>query len=140
VFEIVGYLWLLPSIICLTPLVVFSLAFIFTGNLSGIFALAIILGIFGTGLFLLTKYYQHSRGMLDEEKILPLWFGTLVFNLIFLLPAIYFLASSPMPHYSYNDGQILAFLIYVVPPFWWATAVILSGAAIISELIDQKYL
>ena len=105
VFEIVGYFWLVPSAISLFLPLLYSIMFIVTGNAAGIVGLAIIMGIFGIGIFLLVKYYQHSRGLLDEEKILPLWFGTLIFNSILLSPVVYAFATTPMKGYSYSIEQ-----------------------------------
>ena len=139
VFEIAGYLWLGPSIISLFLPFLYSIMFIFTGHPEGIVALAVIAGIFGTGIFLLVKYYQHSRGWLDEDKVLPLWFGTLIFNSLFLLPTIYFYFSSSSRSYSYNTEQSILTLIWYLPPFWWAMAVLLSVAAIVSQFVNQKY-
>ena len=95
VFEIAGYLWLIASIylvFCASILIFFSIAFLANGAVVGFVGLLvgiISFGIFGLGAFLLRKYYKHSRGRLDEEQILPLWFGTLIFNSMFLLPGIY---------------------------------------------------
>jgi hypothetical protein len=147
VFEIAGYLWLLPSTVSLIFPVMFAIMAILAGNPSGLIALAVIFGIFGAGVFLLVNYYRHSRGWLDEEKILPLWFGTLVFNLIFLSPVIYFYWSMPSPDYGYHDSQIVTYnssqiiilLMWLLPPFWWTTAALLSGVAIVSEIWNQKY-
>lgn len=139
IFEIAGYLWLVPSAICLFVPLLYSIMFIATGNAAGIVGLAIITGIFGIGVFLLVKYHQHSRGYLDDDKILPLWFGTLIFNSIFLLPVIYAYFSNPYRNYSSNAAQDIMTLIWYLPPLWWATAVLLSVAAIVSELKPQKY-
>jgi hypothetical protein len=139
VFEIAGYIWLLPSVISLGLLVIYSIALTLAGHPVGIFVLAIIAGIFSAGVFLLRRYYAHSRGFLDEKKILPLWYATLAFNLMFLLPSIYFQYSTGALDYSYDNGEIVTILIGYSPLFWWATAVMLSVAAIISELKNQKY-
>jgi hypothetical protein len=146
VFEIVGYLWLLPSIFMLfyaLLVTLYSIAFLANGSVAGFVGLligVISFALFGFGAFLLRKYYQHSRGRLDEEKILPLWFGTLIFNLLFLLPTIYFYFSTSVESYPYNDYQLMNFnqIMFLLPLFWWTAAIFLSGIAIASE-INQKY-
>jgi hypothetical protein len=140
VFEIAGYLWLVPSIVSLFLPLLYSIMFILSGFPEGIFAAAFIVGIFGAGVFLLQRYYLHSRGWLDEKKILPLWYATLAFNLTFLLPSIYFYYGALSLGYSYGSGdEIVMILLWHLPLFWWTTAVLLSIAAIISELKAQKY-
>lgn len=137
IFEIVGYLWLAPSIISLFIPVVYSIMFLFMGHAAGLAVLAVIAGIFGAGVFLLVGYYRHSRDYLGEDKILPLWFGTLLFNLIFLLSAVYTSSSLPERHVDYSDGQqIFLIVFWYLPVCWWAVAVLLSGVAIASELSD----
>jgi hypothetical protein len=146
IFEIVGYLWLIPSIYMLffaLVLMLYSIAFLANGSVVGL--VGILIGvipfvIFGFGVFLLRKYYKHSRGLLDEEEILPLWFITLIFNLVFLLPAIYFYSvSPPVDFLDIDAAQYGTLLIGILTPFWWAAAVVLSGAAIVSEIKNQKY-
>lgn len=162
VFEIAGYVWLLPSIISLIYPIIFLIGSFVAASPGGVLLSAIPLFAFGTGIFLLINYFKHSRGLLDEDKILPLWVGTLAFNLIFLLPSVYgfystfgvwrgdgegqttgfliwiwqvlFWASSQ----SIREGQVVILLIWVLLTFWSATAVLLSLAAIAGELKSES--
>jgi hypothetical protein len=139
VFEIVGYLWLTPSIISLLYPVIFSIALVLSGNLAGIFISIIPLAIFGLGTVLLVQYYRHSRGLLAEDKIIPLWAGTLVFNLLIsLLPAYGFYSTLRFrQHYHPNqDIFIFGWGLLIV---WWAAAILMSITAIMSEIKNQKY-
>lgn len=107
IFEIAGYLWLVPSLIMLFYALLVLIVCLFAFSPVGVLFSSIPFLLFGFGVFLLVKYRQHSRGLLDDEKILPLWFGTLIFNLLFLLPAIYFFNSIPAPEYIYGERPLI---------------------------------
>lgn len=143
VFEIVGYLWLAPSIIGFGYSVLISVALMLGGSAAG-FGLSLIpLAIFGAGVFLLAQYYRHSRGLLDDDLTIPLWAATLVFNFLLLVPFAYgfFVIFNPIFNYStsLSGWQRIVAYGWGLATFWLAAAVLLSIAAIISELWNQKY-
>lgn len=140
VFEVVGYLLLVPAILSLIfPFMMFiaSLASLqiqlFVMSLTPFF-------IFGLGIILLGGYIKHSRGTLDEEKIIPLWGGTLIYNVLPLLPVFYqiFMKSDEFHDYSYQQflSPFALFCIFLV--FWWIVAVSLSIGAIYSKLTENQ--
>ncbi|HEX8247668.1 MAG TPA: hypothetical protein VF599_05835 [Pyrinomonadaceae bacterium] len=142
-FEIAGYLWLLPSVISLFYPVLFSIALVFSGGPDAVFLLLIPLAIFGAGVFLLVQYYRHSRGSLGDDFVIPLWAGTLVFNSLLLVPFAYglfgiFNAIDKLAR-PLDDWQQIAVFGWGLVTFWLAAAVLLSMTAIISELKNQKY-
>jgi hypothetical protein len=140
VFEIAGYLWLVPSLISLFYPLLLLLGSIFTLSALGIFISAIPFLIFGLGVFFLMQYYRHSRGLLGAKAIFALWVGTLAFNLLLLLPSVYVLhASQESGHYKNAEPDIFT-LVWGVLILWWSAAVLLSVTAIIGELKAQKYL
>ncbi len=119
VFEIVGYLQLIPAI----PLVVLSAIFIFP--------LLISVPVFGIGLMLFVGYVKHSHATLSEGKILPLWTATFIFN---FLPLLYL----AFQYYSSNEiSDGLGFFIALMI-FWWIMACCLSLTAIYDEFIENK--
>jgi hypothetical protein len=138
-FEIVGYLWLAPSIISLIYPFLLSIGLILSGSPAGIGLLLIPLVIFGFGVFLLMQYYRHSRGLLGEDMIIPLWAGTLVFNLLLFAPVAYgFFKLPKTPRHSSGEHNLFNFgwgLLAV----WLAAAILMSLTALISRFRNQKY-
>ena len=129
VFEAVGYLLLIPAILSL----IYSLIFVFVLGLM-------VFLIFCLGVVLLAGYVKHSRGTLDEEKIIPLWVGTLFYNVLPLLPVFYQILMKSDELYNFNYQQLLSpfalFCIFLV--LWWTVAVLLSIGAIFSELTENQ--
>lgn len=138
VFEIVGYLWLTPSIISLFYPLIFLISSIFTGSAPGILFSAIPFVIFGFGVCFLVQYYCHSRGLLDANAILWLWVGTFVFNLLFLLPSLYGFYTIPEARGQHNSGQDIVIFVWGLLIFWWSMAVLLSITALASRFKNQK--
>ena len=120
VFEIVGYILLIPTI----PLVVFSALFIFP--------LLISIPVFGIGLTLFAGYVKHSRGNLDESKIVILWIATFLFNFLPLL----FLATRYYSNAKDSFENVGFFSILLI--FWWISACCLSLTAFYDEFIQGK--
>ena len=129
VFEVVGYLLLIPAILSL----IYSLIFVFVLGL-------IVFLIFCLGIVLLAGYVKHSRGTLDEEKIIPLWVGTLFYNVLPLLPVFYqiLMKSDEFHNFSYQQlfSPFALFCIFLV--LWWIVAVSLSIGAIFSEITENQ--
>jgi branched-subunit amino acid transport protein AzlD len=138
VFEIAGYLWLTPSVISLLYPLLALIGCIVTASVTGVLFLAIPFLIFGAGVFLLVQYYRHSRGLLGEGKINALWVGTLVFNLLFLLPSAYGFYSIPKARY-HNGGQEIFIVVWSALILWWSAAVLMSITALMSRFRRQKY-
>jgi hypothetical protein len=92
VFEIAGYLLLIPATLWLLVSFMLVLMAISSFRLENIqFQILILIGtltpsfIYILGVLLLTGYFKHSRGTFGENKITPLWIGTLLYNLLPLL-------------------------------------------------------
>lgn len=120
VFEIVGYILLIPTI----PVVFISAVFIFP--------LLISVPLLTIGLTLFAGYIKHSRGNLDESKVVILWVATFIFNSLPLL----FLAT----RYYSNAGNLLESLglFSILLIFWWIMACCLSLTAFYDEFIYGK--
>ena len=126
VFEIVGYLLLIPSFLGLFYSLFFIVLFPFT------------ILAFSLGTILLIDYSKHSRGTLDEEKIIPLWYKTLIFNMLPLLPVIYLVIVKSSDFDYLNCQRDVSFftLFFMFLVLWWIIAVSLSITAIYTELTD----
>ncbi|HEX8368668.1 MAG TPA: hypothetical protein VF604_09015 [Pyrinomonadaceae bacterium] len=140
VFEIAGYLWLLPSTISLLYPLIFFIGSLIGASVPSLLLSAIPFLLFGAGAFLPVQYYRHSRGLLGAEKITALRVGTLVFNLLFLLPSVYgfYSVSADRRHYQRSEQDIFIFAwgLLIV---WWSAAVLLSITALMSQFKNQKY-
>ena len=120
VFEIVGYIQMIPAIL----LVIVSAIFILP--------LLISVPLFTIGLVLFIGYIKHSRGNLDESKVEILWVATFLFN---FLPLLY-MASQ---FYSYGTNAFASINIFSGPLiFWWIIACCLSLTAFYDEFIEQN--
>ncbi len=115
VFEIVGYILLVPA----------ALAVLVSAMV--IFPLIISVPLFGIGLSLFVGYAKHSRGNLNESRILPLWIATFLFNFLPLLIPAY-------QHYSNTDERFESVGLFSgLLIFWWIIACCLSLTAIYDE-------
>lgn len=142
VFEIIGYLWLVPGILGL----IFPLLGLIGSLMSLTFSSFLILMLpflaFGLGVKLLVGYYRHSRGTLDEEKIRPLWIGTFLFNLVPFVPSFYLFCESYLKRQNRTYPQVddSPFVFFGLLISWWGIAVLLSICAYFKEAASQKYL
>lgn len=142
VFEIAGYVMFSLALIYPLYLMRFSgplgiLIYIIYLFIFLIIPLLIPVFLIGAGTILFVKYCKHSRGRLDEEKVIPMWSGTFFFNLILLLPAGYLyysryfiderFVSDPLA-----DGYV--FLFFTALVVWLEFAVALSATAAFSEI------
>ena len=84
---------------------------------------------------MLVGYFKHSRGALDEEKVLGMWVGTIVLNALLLLPNLYlfYRETGFSGDYDYQEHFGIFPLIWVSLMIWWAWAIILSVTAIWSD-------
>lgn len=141
IFEIVGYLLLLPTLISLLYPGIFLIGSLFTGNLAGIVICLVPFIVAGTGFVLLVNYNNHSRGRLDAEKLPLLWGVTFFFNFLPLLPLLYWFSavfySNPQKHPASADLGL--YLIWGAWLAWLATASFLSGFAYYKDAAAQKY-
>jgi hypothetical protein len=134
VFEIAGYLWLLPSIVSLIYPVIISVVLILSGSPVGVWFGLIPLSIFGAGAVLQVGYFRHSRGLLGEGKIMALWLGTFAFNSLLLVPSAYIFYALSTALRSYNNGDREIFVLFCgVLVLWQSAAVLMSATAIMSE-------
>jgi hypothetical protein len=127
-FEIVGYVMLIPAIFGLIAASFFITEAPWFTLLIWAFA--------GYGVALLVKYYNHSRGRLPENKIAGMWIGTIVYNLVLLLPTLYFMAASFSFErtFSTRPNDIIGLSIV----FWWIIAVVGAASALKSHWNSQK--
>ena len=137
VFEIIDYFMLFPAGI---------------GVLVGLFLLyanplyTLLLYAFLTfGIFLLVGYFKHSRGTLDEKYFSALWLTTAGYNLVLLLPCLYW-ASSILQSGGFEsydgttDGaMVVFFLILVAIVFSYLAAIVFSIKAFSFER-RKKYI
>jgi hypothetical protein len=98
--------------------------------------------IYSLGVLLLTGYFKHSRGTLGENKIIPLWIGTFLYNLSPLLAVIYQIVVMPGDFQNIDFKQFLSpyAVLSLSLVLWWIIAVLLSAGAIYSELTKYKSL
>jgi hypothetical protein len=140
IFEVVGYLLLVPAILSLIYPLLFVVGSLFSLQIPYLVISLIPFLIFGLGIVLLAGYVKHSRGTLDEEKIIPLWVGTLFYNVLPLLPVFYqiLMKSDELDNFSYQQllSPFALFCIFLV--LWWIAAVLLSIGAIFSELRENQ--
>lgn len=140
-FEIVGYLWLLPSLISLFYPLLILIVSVFTLQPVGIIFGLLSLLPFSLGMWLLVGYNRHSRGLMKErKKIFRLWYATMAFNWLFLAPAAYFYFQALFSEDGFRARDVVAVVVYSLLIFWWAAAIILSAVAVVSEnRAAQKY-
>lgn len=140
VFEVVGYLLLVPAILSLIFPFMMAIASLASLQIHLFVMILIPFFIFGLGIILLGGYFKHSRGTLDEDKIIPLWGGTLVYNVLPLLPVFYqiFMKSDEFHHFRYQQLFSPFALFYIFLILWWIVAVSLSIGAIFSELRENQ--
>lgn len=121
VFEVVGYVLLIPAILLTAISILFIIFSLF------IIPLLIAVPSFGIGLILFAGYIKHSRGNLDKNNILPLWSATFLFNFIPLVILIIL--------YDFGYSKTLKDLnfFYIVLILWWIIACCLSLTAVYDE-------
>lgn len=140
VFEVVGYLLLVPAILSLIYPFFVLVASLFTLQIHFFMMSLIPFLIFGLGLTLLIGYFKHSRGTLSEEKTIPLWVGTFFYNALPLLPIFYQILTNLDAYQNFNfQGRLPLFSFFcILLVLWWAAAVLLSIGAIFSELRENQ--
>lgn len=130
VFEVVNYIFIVPAILILFILLLIFLCGLFSLQwLSCIYAL-IFFFIIGIGVILFVGYIKHSRGTLDESKILPLWMVTFLYNVLPLMFIGFRFYGDYQNKISLEDFNVFPLLLV----FWWLAAVCLSLTAIYDEL------
>ena len=142
IFEIVGYVMLIPALISLIYPLLMLLGSLAELRFDLFLYCSIPFILFGIGTTLLVGYIKHSRGTLDEGKIIPLWGGTFFFNCLFAVPTFYFSLSWLTNVKNIQTEQFLNpfALVYLFIIFWWFCAVFLSVVAAVSVFRNQKYL
>lgn len=128
VFEISGYILIIPSL--------FLMVIPLFGVLGGIAAFSpvivfwslIPLVFFVLGVALFVGYIKHTRGNLIENKILPMWFGTIFINLIPLAVTALFLYST-RPSSAYPHKTPVDVFPYLLILFWLVNVCLAASAA-----------
>lgn len=124
VFEIVGYILLLPAILG----VFFAFASLPQRPLTGALMFAVLL----VGFVLLVGYKLHARGLLDEKYVSSLWVATAILNSFLLLPCLYsaskMLQTSGFRHFNgeISGFKIVYFGIVVAMVFGYLSMVLFS--------------
>jgi hypothetical protein len=129
IFEIVNYpLGAITAVLIAIATIYFPVLIFYMG-------LPVILWILGGwGLFLAIRYINHSRGALDEEKALPMWVGTIIFNALLLFPNLYLFSQKLVSADGRSSPDFgIWTIIRVSLMVWWTLAIILSVAAIWSD-------
>ena len=135
VFFVVGIIFLIPGMLGLLPATLIMLLGFFAMQGEVFLCGFISLLIFAAGMALFVGYSKHSSGTLDENKILPLWFGTLIYNGFPLFMTILSLIFGG--RYSYFEaGNFGLFSTLVIG--WWILATCLSLTAIYDEFEHSK--
>ena len=134
VFEIVNYLFIIPAVLLLGLSLIIFLIGLFTLNLvTSLYCLVSIL-VFGLGITLFVGYVKHSRGNMVESKIIPLWMGTFLYNVLPLMYVCFKFFADYREKIVLGDlGEFTMFLI-----LWWIMACCLSLTAIYDEFIENK--
>lgn len=148
VFEIIGYLlivpatllWLLSFLLVLGMLNSLRLENFHHQTFDNLLPLLIPSIIYSLGILLLVGYFKHSRGTLSENKIIPLWIGTLFYNLPPLLAVIYQIIIMPNNYHNIDFQELLSpyVLLSLSLVVWWVIAIVLSIGAIYNELTEYK--
>jgi hypothetical protein len=128
VFEIADYILLVPAVggALLATLI---------PSLLTVLVYAFLL----VGCALLVGYFRHSRGMLEEGYVSALWITSAVYNLILLLPCLYYVSTMLQAETFGIEGDetgrsmIITFLIPMAIVFGYLAAVISSMKAYFFE-------
>ncbi len=123
-FEICGYILLfsvLVVILCFALSVVYLLLFL-------PFLLLIFIPIFAAGFVLFIGCFEHSRGNLDEGKILHLWVWKIIFNLLPLIVTVYLIqpAKNPQIRQKTSEPDIFVYFCFL----YWFLNISLAISAI----------
>ena len=112
VFEIIDYLMLFPAAIgALVGLVLLKQNPLYT---------LLIYGFLTLGIVLLVGYFKHSRATLDEKYFSALWLITAAYNLVLLIPTLYWasylLQTGDFKDYSgqHTDGAMVIFFLFLL--------------------------
>lgn len=137
VFEIIDYFMLLPAAIGF----LFGFAFIASNPLYTLLLYSFLI----IGIVLLVGYFKHSRGNLDEKYFSALWLTTAGYNLVLLLPVLYWtstlLQTGDFKGYDgrIDGGMIIFFLILLGTVFSYLSAIVFSIKAFSFER-RKKYI
>jgi len=135
VFVVVGILLFIPAIPAMIPALMIMLIGLFSAQIEILGFGLIPALIFGIGLTLFIGYSRHSSGTLDAGKILPLWFGTLVYNGLPLFITLLLLIVRD--DYREGGAENFGFFSFLVL-FWWIIATCLSLTAIYDEFARSE--
>ena len=128
IFTVIAYILLVPGLIG-TVLSVLTIS------------LAILtIPICGIGIWLLVGYHKHFRCNLGENKIMPLWYGTIIYNSVLLIPQVWSILKSysifQLDYVIYQGG--VGASIHFALISWQLIAILLAITAIRDEKIVRK--
>lgn len=133
IFEVIGFILMIPGSIG-------TLLILYLCLINPLFLAALIVPV--SGFILLIGYFKHSRGTINEKRIFPLWIGTFLYNLMFLLPtAVYFYnqyTAEIVSYYAPNNPDLSFTLSLGFLTVWWMSSILLSIIAMRSE-INESY-
>ncbi len=124
VFVIACYILLIPAVAA----VLFSMM----SNLLDA-AVPIVAGSFG--IYLLMGYRKHKAGELSSSKVSALWFGTIGYNFLLLIPPTIFmfsLKSLGEINSTITSGGTFA-LLYFALITWQILSILLAASALLSN-------
>lgn len=124
VFVIACYILLIPFVLA----VVFSMMW---NVLAAV--IPIVVGSFG--VYLLLGYRKHAKGELSSGKVLTLWFGTIGYNFLLLIPPIFFLFSIRSLsgiNSTIKSGGTFASLYFALVS-WQIISILLAASAVRSN-------
>jgi hypothetical protein len=140
VFVIVDILLLILGSLSMIPPVIFIFLGLFSMQFA-VFSIGLIpILIFGIGVTLFVGYLKHSGGNLNENKILLLWFGTLVYNgLPLLITLLSLIVREDYRNLFIEKIGIEDFGVFsALTLCWWIIATCLSLTAIYNEFENSK--
>jgi hypothetical protein len=132
VFTFAGYIFIVPGFLA-------ALSSILTLGFSPVIPFVAIF-IFGFGVCLLIGYRRHSRGYLSREKIIPLWVGTFVYNLLFFVPQVWIAIRSENFSdlmKSSSESEFIGAIFFSIA-MWQLVAILLATYAIFDVVITNR--
>lgn len=140
VFIIVDILLLILGASSMIPPIIFIFLGLFSMQFA-VFSIGLIpILIFVTGVVLFVGYLKHSGGNLSENKVLLLWFGTLVYNgLPLFITLLLLIVREDYRNLFVEKIGIENFGVFsALTLCWWVIATCLSLTAIYDEFENSR--
>lgn len=140
VFVIADILLLIPGLLGMIPALIILLFGIISAQINVLLFGLIPILIFLIGIILFVGHLIHAGGDLAENKILPLWFGTLAYNGLPLFTTfLSFIANEDHRVLLTGENNSPNFQVILLASFGWLiVATCLSLTAIYDRFITGK--